>query len=121
MTVLGDSISTFIELKNESTDSLQCQNSKVITLTNEGNPEPPVPVSEISNNVQSDVKEEETDIGPLKCDMCDRTFKLESALRTHLIKHGRKLQFKCKVCGKEFTCKSSLSPSIKILQFFFFQ
>lgn len=36
-----------------------------------------------------------------RCDDCGRTFRLASGLRTHSLKHGKKL--KCEVCGKEFS------------------
>lgn len=41
-----------------------------------------------------------------ECNICDKTFRLASGLKVHLIKHGKKL--KCKVCKEEFTCKSVL-------------
>lgn len=37
------------------------------------------------------------------CEECGKSFRLASGLRTHSIKHGKKL--KCEVCGKEFNCK----------------
>lgn len=37
-----------------------------------------------------------------KCKECGKTFRLASGLKTHAIKHGRKL--KCEVCKKEFFC-----------------
>lgn len=38
-----------------------------------------------------------------KCTECGKTFRLESSLKTHSLKHGKKLN--CEVCGKEFSCK----------------
>lgn len=37
------------------------------------------------------------------CTQCGKIFKHETSLKSHLIKHGKKL--KCEVCGKEFNCK----------------
>lgn len=37
------------------------------------------------------------------CEDCGKSFRLASGLRTHSIKHGKRL--KCEVCGKEFNCK----------------
>lgn len=37
------------------------------------------------------------------CEECGKSFRLASGLRTHSIKHGKKL--KCDVCAIEFSCK----------------
>lgn len=64
----------------------------------------------INNNEKLDeesqdkeIKNKEEDLGVKekhKCEDCGRTFRLASGLKTHAIKHGRKL--KCEVCKKEF-------------------
>lgn len=59
-------------------------------------------------------KEDSHNRSPHKCEMCGKTFRLASGLKTHSIKHGRKL--KCAVCNKEFYRK--LKSFIKTHRFF---
>lgn len=58
-----------------------------------------VPESSESNDTSNNSDNTEN---KYKCKECNKTFKLPSGLKTHEIKHGKKL--KCEVCGKEFDC-----------------
>jgi hypothetical protein len=118
VTVLGDNISTIIELKNELSDALLTRdNGKIVTVNikepdlgeHNGNGDK---IENCDNSPQIDPNDAKPDV-PLKCDECNRTFKLEGALRTHLIKHGKKLNLKCEVCGKEFTLMTQFKCHVR--------
>ncbi|KAI4461771.1 zinc finger protein [Holotrichia oblita] len=46
-----------------------------------------------------------------ECTECGKTFRLESSLKTHSLKHGKKLS--CEVCGKEFNFIKYLNAHLK--------
>ncbi|KAJ8942097.1 hypothetical protein NQ318_013386 [Aromia moschata] len=48
----------------------------------------------------------------IKCTECDRTFRHEAALKSHMVKHGHKL--KCEACGEEFLIVKELRDHIKL-------
>ena len=65
----------------------------------------------------------QTSCDPIKCDICDKTFRSKSNLNLHLSDVHTKNKFDCKVCGTEFKqkrnlirherkCKSEKNPEI---------
>ncbi|KAK7505629.1 hypothetical protein BaRGS_00002900 [Batillaria attramentaria] len=57
-----------------------------------------------------------TDVRPFQCEICQKTFKLKSALRNHSNLHGGDAaQFKCDICGKGLTRKRHLAYHYKVM------
>lgn len=54
-------------------------------------------------NINTETAEKPSEISHFSCSQCRKMFKHETSLKSHLIKHGKKL--KCEVCGKEFNRK----------------
>ena len=52
----------------------------------------------------------------LKCDSCDKQFKIMKDLKTHVqIVHEKSKSFRCDFCEKTFSLKGNLNNHIKVL------
>ncbi|KAL0858282.1 hypothetical protein ABMA27_012184 [Loxostege sticticalis] len=48
-----------------------------------------------------------------KCDLCDKSFRDKSSLRTHMFIHKGEKEYSCSLCGKEFLFKYALQVHAK--------
>ena len=58
--------------------------------------------------------EEPVNKRPLVCEYCNKTFKCNSTLITHIRLHTGERPFSCNVCGKSYVSNSALSKHRKM-------
>ncbi|XP_073828705.1 uncharacterized protein [Musca autumnalis] len=69
--------------------------------------------SSLSHHIRLKHRKPETTVESLKCDICNKTYYTQKALREHRSKHEGKPLSRCPICHKEYYLSSSLSSHMK--------